>query len=699
MPKHLVIVESPAKAKTIEKFLGKDYQVRASFGHVRDLPTFGLGVDIKNDFAPSYKPLKDKAKVIAELKKLADKSDTVLIATDPDREGEAIAWHIQESTNLPAEKVKRIVFHEITKDAILSAIQNSRQINENLVNAQQARRILDRLIGYKLSPILNKKIRKGLSAGRVQSVTVKIICDREKEIIAFVPKEFWIIEAALNSLKKKNPFKARIFAEDTEATKLEINNQTEADAIMAILKKSDFIVDQIKKSEQTRNPYPPFITSTLQQDASRKLNWSTKRIMIVAQQLYEGIDIDGESLGLITYMRTDSTRISEEARTAAKKYITEQFGKPYLPAKDRYFKQKKLTQDAHEAIRPSYVHLSPKELSGKLAPDHFKLYKLIWDRFIASQMSSALLESTQILINATNTSAKKTYVFKATGSTVIFDGFTKLYNETKDDGTDSDAPGFLPNLTEGEKLAVEDILHQQKFTQPPPRYTEASLIKELEEKGIGRPSTYAPTLSTIQDRGYVNKEKKTLIPSELGIVVNDQLAKFFDQIIDLNFTADMETQLDEIMEGKHVWQKIVSDFYFPFETLVKKADTEMEKIKTDKPSGELCEKCGKQLMIKSGRYGDFLACEDYPNCKNTRSIKVPMDVNCPDCSHPLLEKKTKKGKLFYGCSNYPTCKFATWEKPINEACKHCQSPIMVIKTKKSGGETKSCPKCTQPAES
>ncbi len=640
MPKSIVIVESPAKAKTIEKFLGKGYEVKASYGHIRDLPTFGLGVDIANNFTPTYKPLKEKAKVIETIKKLAAKADYILLATDPDREGEAIAWHIQETADLPKEKTKRIVFHEITKDAVSKALENAREINKNLVNAQQARRVLDRLIGYKLSPILNKKIRKGLSAGRVQSVTVKLVCDREAEILAFVPQEYWVI---LVTFKTKNgqTLVAKYFGQGEPGDQRDVFNQAEADVITKALEKADFHVSDLKTSKQNRYPSPPFITSTLQQEASRKLNWSSKKTMMIAQQLYEGIDLDGGPTGLITYMRTDSTRVADEAKAAAKNLITSMYGKSYLGNQTRAGSKNKNIQDAHEAIRPTYSDKHPKSLTEKLSPDHFKLYKLIWERFIASQMAPAELENTQVIIQTTKNTPL--YFLKATGSVMKFDGFTRLYTEGRDDKSE-DEEGLLPSVRVREVLTSEKVDASQKFTQPPFRYTEATLIKILEELGIGRPSTYAPTMSVISDRGYVLKEKKTLYPSELGILVNDQLVKYFSQIVDPHFTAGMETQLDEIMEGKHLWTTIVRDFYTPFESLLKIADKEMEKIKTDKPAGIDCEKCGREMVIKSGRFGDFLSCPGYPECKNTKSIRVELEAKCPDCGSPLLERKTKKGR-------------------------------------------------------
>ncbi|MCP4050372.1 MAG: type I DNA topoisomerase [bacterium] len=693
MEKKLVIVESPAKAKTISKYLGKDFNICASYGHIRDLPTYTLGVNLKDNFAPTYKILKDKTKLLKELNKLSNKVDSVLIATDPDREGEAIAWHIQESLDIDSTKVKRIVFYEITKKAVQKAITEPREINMRLVDAQQARRVLDRLIGYKLSPIISKKIRKGLSAGRVQSVAVKIICEREKEITAFEPKEYWIVEAELNISGSKSSINSKLFAVDNENNKLEIESEKQATEIVTRLQKADYQILNIKKSNVKKTPAPPFITSTLQQDASRKFFWSTKKTMLIAQQLYEGVEINGEATGLITYMRTDSFRVSNDAQKTAKQLIESKFGKMYTPEKQHTFKQKKMAQDAHEAIRPTYIELLPEKVSSQITNDQFKLYKLIWDRFIASQMRAAELENTQILIKAVPEKKEEIYLLKTTGYIVKFDGFTKLYSEGKDEQEKKEKERHLPTVEKGQALEKVNIISNQKFTQPPPRYSEASLIREMEEKGIGRPSTYAPTLSTIQDRGYINKEKRTLFPSELGMLVNNKLNKFFDKIIETQFTAKMETHLDEVMEGKHKWQSLISEIYEPFSDMLVKADKEMEKVNTDKPSDEVCEKCSNPMIIKTGRYGEFLACSNFPDCKNIKSIVIELDVKCPECTNPLVEKKSRKGKVFYGCSNYPKCKFALWDKPVAEKCSKCNNPYLLIKKKKNSGEIKYCDKC------
>jgi len=692
MPKHLVIVESPAKAKTISKYLGKDYVIKASYGHVRDLPDRKLGVDLDNNFEPVYQPLKDKKKVLADLKTAA-KNNSILIATDPDREGEAIAWHIQHALKWKDSEVRRVVFNEITPKAVKFAIENSRLIDKNLVDAQQARRILDRLIGYKLSPILSKKIRKGLSAGRVQSVAVKIICDRENEINAFVSKEYWVIEGRFEGQKTKKPFSAKLFAIENLQNKSDVTNEKDASAIVTALKKATAEVSEVKTSPQKRNPYPPFITSTLQQEASRKLNWTAKKTMLVAQQLYEGVEIKGEPVGLITYMRTDSVRISDDAKAAAKNVISSIFGTDYL-GEGAKGKAKKNVQDAHEAIRPSYPDKLPASLKDSLTPDQAKLYKLIWDRFIASQMPPAQLNQTTVIVNA-NGSDQKVYLFKATGSVIVFDGFLKLYAEGSDNDEEEEN-AKLPALSEGEKCALHELTHVQKFTQPPARYTEATLVKILEEKGIGRPSTYAPTISVIQDRGYVTKDKKTLLPSELGMLVNTKLESYFDAIVDVDFTASMESKLDEVSHGKHEWQEVVRDFYTPFSALLKKADSEMEKVDTSRPSDEICDKCGSPMLIKAGRFGEFLACSNYPDCKNTKSIVISMDIPCPECKDgEIIEKRSKRGFVFYGCTKFPSCKYATWDQPLKQECPTCNAPIMFKKVnKKFKKETIYCAVCT-----
>ena len=605
MSKFLVIVESPAKCKTISKFLGKQYELLASFGHVRDLPGKSLGIDIEQNFSPSYSKLKDKQKILKELSTKAKKSDLIYLATDPDREGEAIAWHIVEAINLPKTKIKRIVFNEITETAVKDAMKASREINTNLVNAQQARRVLDRLIGYKLSPILSRKIQRGLSAGRVQSVAVKIICDREKAILAFEPKEYWVIQSELQKQSSKDTFTAKLVAKDTLKNKYEATNEKEAKEVETNLKKSDYIIDDITKSNIKKNPPLPFITSTLQQEASRKLNWTAKKTMMVAQRLYEGQEIDGEPVGLITYMRTDSTRIADSAKNAASAYIKNKYDTKYLGNSLAKKKGKSNIQDAHEAIRPSDLSYSPERIEKFLENDFFKLYKLIWNRFLASQMAPALYDRTQVVVKASSKDA--TYFLRASGSILKFDGFTRVYTEGLDDKQqDDNKENLLPALEKNEETKLNDVTTEQKFTQPPPRFSEATLVKELEELGIGRPSTYAPTLSTIQDRGYIVKEQKKLCPSELGMVTNDQLESYFNTILDLEFTANMENQLDDVQEGKLQWQEIVSSYYSPLEKMIDNANKTMEKVSVGERQLGTDPESGKEVIVKIGRYGPMV---------------------------------------------------------------------------------------------
>ena len=605
MPKFLVIVESPAKCKTISKFLGKNYELTASYGHVRDLPGKSLGVDIEKNFSPSYSKLKDKQKVLKDLSSKAKKSELIYLATDPDREGEAIAWHIVEAIKLPKDKIKRIVFNEITETAVKDAMKACREINTNLVNAQQARRVLDRLIGYKLSPILSRKIQRGLSAGRVQSVAVKIICDREKAILAFEPKEYWVIQTELQQEETNSDFIARLVAKDSLKNKYEATSEKEATEVKEALSKSNYLIDDITKSNVKKNPPLPFITSTLQQDASRKLNWSAKKTMMVAQRLYEGQEINGEPVGLITYMRTDSTRISDTAKVAASNYIKEKYDSKYLGYSQIKKKEKSNVQDAHEAIRPSDLNYNLDTVKPFLEADFFKLYKLIWDRFLASQMAAALYDRTQIVIKATSDNA--TYFLRSSGSILKFDGFTRIYTEGQDDKQQEDTKDkLLPALQKNETPRLKDVSTEQKFTQPPPRFSEATLVKELEELGIGRPSTYAPTLSTIQDRGYVNKEQKKLIPSELGMVTNDQLEAYFNSILDLEFTAKMENQLDDIQDGKFEWQDIVSSYYSPLEAMIDNANKTMEKVSVGERQLGIDPESGKEVIVKIGRFGPMV---------------------------------------------------------------------------------------------
>lgn len=675
MQKNLVIVESPAKAKTIGKFLGKNYKVKASVGHVRDLPKSTLGIDIENNYKPKYITIRGKGPVVKELKDEAKKSDKIFLATDPDREGEAISWHLAYILGIPEDELVRIEFNEITKDAVLNAIKKPRAIDKNLVDAQQARRILDRLVGYKISPLLWRKIRKGLSAGRVQSVAVKLICDREKEIEVFVPQEYWTIKALL---KKDNiPFEANFYGvvEDGKDRKVEISNKEEVDKIIESIDKDNFIVDSIKKGTRKKNPYAPFTTSTLQQESSKRLGFSTKKTMIIAQQLYEGIDIKGEgTVGLITYIRTDSTRVSDEAVKQAKSFIIDNYGKKYSNGGKNYInKSKKEAQDAHEGIRPTSVLRKPEEIKSSLTLDQYKLYDLIWRRFVSSQMTAAKYDTISVRIISNGN------VFRASGSKLNFDGFLKVYNNQDDNDNDLE----IPNLVKGEKLNVNKIEPSQHFTQPPSRYTEASLIKTMEELGIGRPSTYAPIISTILNREYVILNNKSFEPTELGILVNDLLGEYFGEIINEEFTAELEEKLDEIAEGKYKWQVVVDDFYKDFEVLLKKAEEEIDEMEIqDEVTDEICEKCGRNMVIKYGRYGKFLACPGYPECKNTKAIVDELDIPCPLCGGNIIRRRSKKGRVFYGCSNFPNCNFISWEEPVKEKCPQCNGIMVKKKTKK-----------------
>ena len=662
---NLVIVESPHKAKTIGKFLGKDYVVVASAGHVRDLPKSKLGVDVENGFQPQYENKKDKANLIKELKKDAKKADVVYLATDPDREGEAISWHLAYILGIKDTEPVRVTFSEITKSGVETGMKNPHTLDMDLINAQQARRILDRIVGYKLSPFLWKKVRKGLSAGRVQSVAVKLIVDREKEIEQFDPQEYWTIDAKLLSASSKKAFPAKLTEVDGE--KFKPSTKEETDKILARLENGEFIIDKIKNSSRKKTPAPPFTTSTLQQEASRKLSFNSRRTMKAAQELYEGVEVEGMgAVGLITYMRTDSLRVSDEAKAAAAKLIEETYGKDYLPTKPRVYKSKGNAQDAHEAIRPSIITVTPAMAKSTLTSDQYKLYKLIWERFMASQMENAVLDtkSVDIICNGC--------LFKANGYTVKFDGFTALYEESKD--TDDDEGGALPKLTAGEKLKVKELSGNQHFTQPPPRYTEASLIKAFEENGIGRPSTYAPTIATILDRHYVEREAKQLKPTTLGIAITELMADHFEQIVDTKFTAKMESNLDKIEEGSADWVAILQKFYGDFDKMLGKAETDMEgkRVKIpDEPTDVICEHCGKNMVIKIGPYGKFLGCSGFPECKNTKRIVNEASGTCPNCGGKMLSKKSKKGKPFFGCENYKDCNYMTWDTPIADICPDC----------------------------
>ncbi|MCF6093849.1 type I DNA topoisomerase [Microaerobacter geothermalis] len=670
----LVIVESPAKAKTIGKYLGKKYIVKASMGHVRDLPKSQMGVDIENQFQAKYITIRGKGAVIKELKDASKKVKKIYLAADPDREGEAIAWHLAHVLGIDEKEKCRVVFNEITKNAIKDAFKHPRRINSNLVNAQQARRILDRLVGYKISPLLWKKVKKGLSAGRVQSVAVKIIYDREKEIRAFVPQEYWTVTATL--MADKSIFYAKFHGYGKE--KIELKNEEEVQALLKRIKGQPFVVSDIKEKERRKNPAPPFTTSSLQQEAARKLNFRAARTMMIAQQLYEGIDLGEEgSVGLITYMRTDSTRVSETAQKEAREYIIDTYGKEFVPEKFRQYSTKEGAQDAHESIRPTSVMRTPDSVKPFLGRDQFRLYKLIWERFIASQMESAVLDtmSVDIVVNDA--------VFRATGSKIKFPGFMKLYVEGNDDDK-KEEDNILPPLVIDQKLKNKGIEPKQHFTQPPPRYTEARLVKTLEELGIGRPSTYAPTLDTIQRRGYVALEDKKFYPTELGEIVIQLMEEFFPEILNVDFTAKMEDELDHIEEGKANWIHVLDEFYQEFQKRLKVAEEEMEEVEIeDEVSDVICEKCGRPMVYKLGRFGKFLACSGFPECRNTKPILKEIGVKCPKCPGNIVERKSKRRRTFYGCDQFPQCDFVSWDKPIPRPCPKCQS-LMVEKKGKKG---------------
>ena len=668
----LVIVESPAKAKTIQKYLGKGFSVMASNGHIRDLPKSKLGVDVDNDFQPQYTEIKGKEALVKTLVREAKKSEMVYLATDPDREGEAISWHLAHLLSLDPNQQNRVTFNEITKTGIQEGMSAPRKIDQDLVNAQQARRILDRIVGYKLSPFLWRKVRKGLSAGRVQSVAVRLIVDREEEIRKFKVEEYWTIDAGLLGKKSKKPFEARLHSQSGK--KIKIKNEAEAQSVMADLQGKDFVVAEVKKSVRRKSPAPPFTTSTLQQEASKKLGFQARRTMSAAQELYEGVEVgDLGAVGLITYMRTDSLRISAEALTEAADFIRDTYGKEYLPPSQRVYKSKKSAQDAHEAIRPTMVSLTPEQVKSYLSADQYKLYKLIWERFMACQMANALLDAVSVKVDVGD------YTFTASGFTVKFDGFTRLYEVTKDEGEeDEEKAGALPAMTEGEVLGVHAITPNQHFTQPPPRYTEASLIKVLEENGIGRPSTYAPTITTVISRGYVERDAKALKPTALGEVTTKLMEEQFKNIVDADFTANMEQQLDEVEEGKTDWVKTLSAFYSEFATTLQTAEKNMEGTRVQVPVEEtdvVCELCGRNMVIKVGRFGKFLACPGFPECRNTKKIVQETGGLCPICGKKMLAKKSKNGKGYYGCEGFPTCTFMTWDKPLAEKCPTCGAAL------------------------
>ncbi|MGG0822754.1 type I DNA topoisomerase [Paenibacillus turicensis] len=676
MADSLVIVESPAKAKTIGKYLGSKYIVKASMGHIRDLPKSQIGVEVENDFNPKYITIRGKGSILKELKDASKKVKNIYLAADPDREGEAIAWHLAHALDVDQSKTCRVVFNEITKQAVKDAFKTPRKINMDLVNAQQARRILDRLVGYKISPLLWKKVKKGLSAGRVQSVAVKIIMDRENEISAFIPEEYWSITAKLKI--NETAFEAKFHKLNGE--KLELHREEEVNKILASIKGAAFEVAKVKEKERLRNPAAPFTTSSLQQEAARKLNFRAAKTMSVAQQLYEGVDLGKEgTVGLITYMRTDSTRIAESAQTEAKEYIIGKYGDAYIPESPRQYSKKAANaQDAHEAIRPTSALRDPESIKAFTSRDQYRLYKLVWERFMASQMASAVLDTLTVDIQAAETT------FRAVGSKIAFPGFMKVYVEGNDDGTAEDDK-FLPPLQVGDQLTTEFIEPKQHFTQPPPRYTEARLVKTLEELGIGRPSTYAPTLETIQKRGYVAIEEKKFMPTELGELVIEQMEQFFPEILNVEFTANMENDLDHVEEGDEDWVRVLSQFYESFEKRLEVAEEEMKEIEIeDEVSDELCEKCGRHMVYKIGRFGKFLACSGFPECRNTKPIIKEIGVTCPKCKEGhVVERRSKKGRVFYGCNRYPECDFVSWDKPSMKPCPECQS-MMIEKRSKQG---------------
>lgn len=668
---NLVIVESPAKAKTIGKYLGPDYKVLASMGHVRDLPKSKIGVDIDHDFTPDYQPIKGKEETIEALKSAADKSKKVYLATDPDREGEAISWHLKELLDLPEEKTSRVTFNEITKKVVTESIAAPREIDQNLVDAQQARRILDRIVGYQLSPLLWKKIRRGLSAGRVQSVATRLVAEREAEIRAFVPEEYWTLEVLLDRVAPNSGrFKAQFHGREK---KMELKSKEQVDQVLDAIKDAPFSVSSLKRQDKSRSPAPPFITSTLQQEASRKLNMTPRRTMSIAQQLYEGVDIEGEgTVGLITYMRTDSLRISEEAIAAASSFISARYGKDYLPDSPRRFKTKAGAQDAHEAIRPSNVALTPEAVKKDLTAEQFRLYKLIWSRFLASQMAAAVYDSVSLDVESAG------YIFKASRSEVKFPGFLAVYEEGKDEES-SEIQTPLPNLQEGEPLTCAETRPEQKFTQPPTRYTEATLIRALEEKGIGRPSTYAPTISTILSREYVVKDGKYLHTTPLGEVVTDLMKDKFNDVVDYAFTATMEDRLDNVESGKENWKTVLSDFYRGFHQELEKAEQDLDGVRIkvpDEVSDEVCDVCGRQMVVKSGRFGRFLACPGFPECTFTKPLVIEMPGKCPKCGSRILKKTSRNGYTYYGCERNGdklgrACDFMTWDVPVKENCPAC----------------------------
>ena len=673
-PSNLVIVESPSKAKTIGKYLGPEYTVKASMGHLRDLPKSKMGVDLEKDFTPQYQPVRGKEDLIKELKKTAAQVDTVYLATDPDREGEAISWHLKELLQLPDEKAHRVTFNEITQKVVRDSIQNPRDIDYDLVDAQQARRILDRIVGYQLSPLLWKKVRRGLSAGRVQSVATRLVVDRENEIRAFQAKEYWTLDVTLNRVDKPGSFVARYWGEEK---KRELENEEQTQAVIDDITGKEFTVTNVKKAEKKRSAAPPFTTSTLQQEASRKLGFTPKRTMAIAQQLYEGVDVAGEgTLGLITYMRTDSLRLSDEAMAAAADFIKHRYGEAYYYGKFHVFKTKSGAQDAHEAIRPTQVHLDPERIRGSLTLDQYKLYKLIWSRFLASQMANAVYDTVSIDTECAG------HIFRSSHQSMRFPGFIAVYEEGKDEETEA-AGSPLPDLQVGDKAVAAKIEKEQHFTQPPARYTEATLVKAMEEKGVGRPSTYAATVSVIQDREYVVKQDKRLAPTALGEVVTGLMMERFNDIIDVEFTAHMENQLDAVEEGQRNWKELLADFYEGFSKELSDAETALEGVRLKVPeeeTDEICEICGRNMVIKMGRFGKFLACPGFPECKNAKPLVERMPGRCPKCGSGMLKRKSKRGYAYYACEQGAECGFMTWDVPTAEDCPECGQTLF----KKSG---------------
>lgn len=676
LAKNLVIVESPTKAKTIKKMLGRNYKVIASVGHVRDLPKSKLGIDIENDFEPQYMNIWGKGKLINEIKKEAKKSDNIILATDPDREGEAISWHLSHILNLDPQGKNRVTFNEITKNTVAREIKNPRQIDMDLVDAQQARRELDRLAGYKISPLLWKKVKSGLSAGRVQSVVLKLICDREDEINNFIPEEYWTVQSDLRSGRKKILVDYYGIKESDKIKKINLKTEKDADKVINNIDKDNFKVENIRNRKRSKKSSKPYTTSTMQQDASRKINFPTRKTMMIAQSLYEGIEIPGEgSVGLITYMRTDSTRVSAEAKNAGLKFIEENYGKNFLGAKtSKINNNKEKIQDAHECIRPTDVFKTPYSISDSLTKDQFKLYSLIWKRFVASLMANAIYQTISADINSNNE------IFRINGSKLEFEGYLKIY----DDILAKEIKKALPDLTEGQVLKFKDIMKEQHFTNPPARYNEASLIKELEELGIGRPSTYSPIISTIKSRYYVVLEEKKFVPTELGFTVNEIMEDNFKDLVDKKFTAQMEDELDLIAEGKKYWKELIRNFYSGLEDDLEKAYKNIEKIQIEDPVTDIkCDKCGRNMVIKMGRYGKFLACPGFPECKNTKPLVEKIGVKCPKCSDgEIVIKRSKKGRIFYGCDNFPKCDFVSWNKPIDEKCPKCGSILTETKSGK-----------------